>query len=283
MKGIVGKYKQMREKYSSLKLQFKVGRHQLSGETGAAAGDQPCTAQETIDKATEKWHLFSAFHSAFRAVQRLRSDTWAETVSPFKGTKVASQRQASPSADGTAMRRAAAKRPWAAEACISGSSSKEDKQDKVVDAQLLSLDLATTSGAGAGKTVKRSRMSARDMQLGSTVAVYRMEATLKSAELREQTGFKPMEASKISKKEMVEKMETMHHAIADKHIASAAEDRKVLKESMEVQKEALEERKRNKKAKLVSAELLEMMRLFVSTGETPTEARRLERKDVLGE
>jgi hypothetical protein len=61
----------------------RVGRHQLQGETGAAADGQPATAQGAIDKATESWVLFGEFHS-FGEVQRLRDDTFHKSTSPWK-------------------------------------------------------------------------------------------------------------------------------------------------------------------------------------------------------
>jgi hypothetical protein len=81
VKGIQSK--SMKDRYTSCKRRFKVDRHQVRGETGAAADEQPGTAQAAIDAATEAWPLFSAFHSAFGTIQRLRSDTWECTASPF--------------------------------------------------------------------------------------------------------------------------------------------------------------------------------------------------------
>jgi hypothetical protein len=83
IKGLISKYKSLKEKYMSLKRDFKVDRHQVSGETGAAAGGQPATAQAAINAATEAWPLFAAFHSAFGTVQRLRADTRECAASPF--------------------------------------------------------------------------------------------------------------------------------------------------------------------------------------------------------
>jgi hypothetical protein len=53
--GLIIKYKSLWEKYMSLKRDFKVDRHQVSGGTGAAADGQPATAQAAIDAATEAW------------------------------------------------------------------------------------------------------------------------------------------------------------------------------------------------------------------------------------
>jgi hypothetical protein len=52
VKGIQSKYKSMKDRYTSCKRQFKVDRHQVRGETGAAADGQPGTAQAAIDAAT---------------------------------------------------------------------------------------------------------------------------------------------------------------------------------------------------------------------------------------
>jgi hypothetical protein len=52
------KYDLFRDRYLALKRECKVDRHQLRGETGAAADDQPSTAQAAIDMATAKWPLF---------------------------------------------------------------------------------------------------------------------------------------------------------------------------------------------------------------------------------
>jgi hypothetical protein len=100
IKKLISKYKSLREKYMSLKRDFKVNLHQVSGETGAAADGQPATAQAAIDAATEAWLLFAAFHSAFGSVQRLRADTWECTASPFPkpATAQANQPPVSPQA-----------------------------------------------------------------------------------------------------------------------------------------------------------------------------------------
>jgi hypothetical protein len=54
------KYDLLRDRYVALKRECKVDRHQLRGETGAAAGDQPSTAQAgiAVGMATAKWPLF---------------------------------------------------------------------------------------------------------------------------------------------------------------------------------------------------------------------------------
>jgi hypothetical protein len=53
--GIQSKYKSMKDKCMSCKRQFKVDRHQVRGETGAAADGQLANAQAAIDAATENW------------------------------------------------------------------------------------------------------------------------------------------------------------------------------------------------------------------------------------
>jgi hypothetical protein len=78
------KWQTFKELYARLKKECRVGRHQQQGETGAAAEGQPATAQAAIDSATKRWHLFGEFHSAFGEVQRLRDDTFEETLSPYK-------------------------------------------------------------------------------------------------------------------------------------------------------------------------------------------------------
>jgi hypothetical protein len=47
--GMMSKHKSLIKKYSTLKRQFKVGRHQVRGETGAAADGQPATALAAIN------------------------------------------------------------------------------------------------------------------------------------------------------------------------------------------------------------------------------------------
>jgi hypothetical protein len=58
VKGIQSKDKSMKDKCMSCKRQFKVDRHQVRGETGAAADGQLANAQAAIDAATENWPLF---------------------------------------------------------------------------------------------------------------------------------------------------------------------------------------------------------------------------------
>lgn len=62
---------------------LQVTRHIGAGETGAAAAGQAANVQDAINRATNKHWWFSQFHHAFGEIQRLRDDTYVETVSPF--------------------------------------------------------------------------------------------------------------------------------------------------------------------------------------------------------
>jgi hypothetical protein len=82
------KFDSMRPKYLQLRTMHNVGRHQLVGETGAAAEGQVSTAQAAVDAATKHVHWCAAFHAAFGEifgeVQRLRDDVWTESIRPGK-------------------------------------------------------------------------------------------------------------------------------------------------------------------------------------------------------
>jgi hypothetical protein len=321
VKGIQSKYKSMKDKCMSCKRQFKVDRHQVSGETGAAADGQPATAQAAIDAATEDWPLFSAFHSAFGTVQRLRSDTWKCTASPFPKQPAAAvadaparQRAASPQALVLPTRkRVPSMRARAGAACSIGSplevpDTSDQGSNELLDGTACqagpSRPASVTSREDAGVPAKRSRLSARDMQLKMESSEGRMKAVEAAATLREASDMKLVKKVAVGKEALADRQEKLQRSIAAQHIdaakLNAAQDRKVARKSLlmqeqavEVQKEMLEEQKRHNKAKMQSAEniidaslknaeILELMRLYVGAGETPAEARHLARKDVLG-
>lgn len=274
------------------KQEYKVDRHQVQGETGAAAGEAPATAQEAIERATEAWPLFEMFHSAFGTVQRLRDDTWEETCSPFNAAQAAGARGAgagpsrAPATGREASKRARAKWPQLG----MGSSSEEDVQDLTEDFRAHECTPEGSAAAAGpsssdpeGRSVKRSRRTARDMQLGGIVADGRMQVAEKTAELKQANSMKLAGFSMGKKEEQLDRLEKVQNSIADKHIAAAAADRDVQKEAVAVQRDALNEQKKHNMEKLQGAEILELMRMYVAGGSAPAEARRLARRDVLGE
>jgi hypothetical protein len=50
VKGLMSKYKSMRKKYMIASSNFKVGRHPVRGETGAAAEGLPQNKQESMQQ-----------------------------------------------------------------------------------------------------------------------------------------------------------------------------------------------------------------------------------------
>jgi hypothetical protein len=139
-----------------------------------------------------------------------------------------------------------------------------------------------TASASTGKPVKRKRLSARDLQMGSAVSENRLTAVKTSADLKEASNMKVMAIALAKKEELVRRQEKLQQGIADKHIASAILDREVQKDAVSVQKAALADQKRHNVEKLKSEEIIELMRLYVSAGKDPAEARRLARQEVLG-
>lgn len=115
------KWESFKQQYNKLKKDCKVGRHQLVGETGAAAGGQPTNAQAAVDLATSQWPLFSTFHAAFGPVPRLRDDTFGDSISTFKKSNAADAVPNQPAGPVEAARAASppAKRALAALECMS--------------------------------------------------------------------------------------------------------------------------------------------------------------------
>lgn len=103
--------------------------HQGSGETEAAADGQPATAQAAIDKATTKWPLFAAFHAAFGPVQRLRDDTFHESVSPFKILNEDAAGSSRLPTARLAAKRATAMRSRSASICFDAGASEDAPDD----------------------------------------------------------------------------------------------------------------------------------------------------------
>jgi hypothetical protein len=153
---------------------------------------------------------------------------------------------------------------------------------------------AATGSMGSGRPTKKSRMSARHVQLRSESSEGSMKAVETAANMREASDMKVIEMAFKSKETLAERQERVHRSIADQHIASAQrhaeEDRVVARQTLVVQgqavgvqREMLEEQRRHNEAKLKNAEILELMRLYVGAGKSPAEARSQAREDVLGE
>jgi hypothetical protein len=107
-KALAQKYHLFRQKHDEVKKKHKVSRHLLRGETGAASKGQPTNVQEAIDKATGEWPLLSESHASFGSLQRLREDTYQESISSGKPKPTTGKEPVAPS---QSMCAAAAKRP----------------------------------------------------------------------------------------------------------------------------------------------------------------------------
>jgi hypothetical protein len=284
------KYKSLKEKCMSLKRDFKVDRHQVSGETGAAADGQPATAQAAIDAAMEAWPLFAAFHSVFGTVQRLRECT----ASPFPRPTLAQacQPPVSPQALLPRTRKPVPSKRALEATCARGSHEEVDLLDHEGSWEMLDearperqpvASSSRSASADTGEPVKKSRLPARDLQMGSAMSESRLKAVETAAKLKEASQMKIMGVSLAKRDDIAERQEEAQHSIANKHLAPAEMDRAVQSEAVAVQREALEEQKRYNAEKLKSAEIIELLPLYVSAGKDPTEARRLARQQALGD
>jgi hypothetical protein len=193
------KFDSMRAKYLQLRTTHKVGRHQLVGETGAAAEGQAGTAQAAVDAATKQVHWFSAFHAAFGEVQRLRNDTWTESISPGKVQRTPGSVGSTKGLDSDPPRptpeAGREKRPRAAAAVVcleditdSGDDLAPDEINADIEKDIDKNEDASDDGVPGAK--KRSRRSARDVALGKALSDNRMEVAVKSAALRESSMLK---------------------------------------------------------------------------------------------
>jgi hypothetical protein len=255
IKTLKKKYDLFRDRYTSLKRECNVGRHQLRGETGAAADGQPNTAQAAIDAATKKWPLFSQWHASFGCLQRLRDDTWHETISPLKPTNPAAAVAGSSAAEGTS---AGKTRLPTLGSPQSISDENDDAEDELLDPQVPKEEEEAAQALQQKKPVKRSRLSSRDERLGRSLVDSRMRVAERSAELRQATAREVVDMTHESKKELVTMQSEVQERIAQK-------DRDA----------QLEVKKRE--------EVMEMTRLYVADGMKPAEARKMAIKDVYGE
>lgn len=270
------KWDGFKQVYNKLKKDCKVGRHQLAGETGAAADGQPTTAQAAVDVATTQWPLFATFHAAFGPVQRLRDDTFGDSVSPFKKSNAADAVTAGPVLEARAAR-PAAQRAVAALEVISAAENEDDGSPGTIDGGTES-PRPSSLGGDDGKSDsdwpgprKRARTSSRDVQLASAVTANRMSVAVKNAELRDQTAMKALDMSNTVKRDLMKQ----HLQCKEKMLERQLSCKETMQEhELEMQRE----KTRAHREKTQAVQVMEMTRLFVAAGDDPGEALRKARE-----
>jgi hypothetical protein len=268
------KWQAFKEQYQKLKRDCKVSRHLLSGETGSAAEGQPATAQQAVDAANVVWPLFAQFHTAFGPVQRLRDDTYVESCSPFKpGVQTAARPSQAPEQERAARApRTAARR--ARYTLDDGSSDVEMVEDGGVCEAMVEtppsaqgqLPTAGDRSRSTGQPQKRSRVSARDVQLADRVVGDRMAVAVKSAELREASGLAIAAAIQANQRELQKEVMKEQKLLMDRQL-KCQEDANALALAVASEK--------NK-----SREVIELTRLYVAIGKDPAEAYALAKASV---
>jgi hypothetical protein len=119
--------------------------------------------------------------------------------------------------------------------------------------------------------------------MGSAVSDGRLKAVKTAARLTESTTMKGIDIESAKKVDNARSQAKVNHIISNKLIASAEMDREVRGQALAVQRGALDKQRQHSAAQLQRTEIFNLMRLDVSAGDMPAEARRLARKDVRGE
>lgn len=211
------KFEAFRSKYDAMKKKHKVSRHMLAGETGAANEGQPQTAQAAIDAATAEWDLFTQFDQAFGDAQRLRDDTFAETISPAKPIGRAGPAPTGPnigatqaSASARRVRQLAGAKRRRASAASDPAASSGDDRETVHEAQA-AADLEWCSEEGRDKEDP-------DVSAGSDVVPARATAASRpssAAGARDSDGYDSEAGGKAARS---------RRSARDMHLASALSD-----------------------------------------------------------
>jgi hypothetical protein len=209
-KALQQKYQLFRQKYDERKKRHKVGRQQLRGETGSAAEGQPANMQKAIngniDRATADWPLFSMFDASFGSLQRLREDTYAESVSPAK--LLAATAVQEPGAPATrpvvapGAKRRSVSRTYSPVCTLPepGGALQEDRESTPSPDSDHGTSQPPRLDNSAG-CKSRSRASGRDMRFAKAVGDNRMDVAMKTAKVQAST---TMEVAKIRMNNKIE-------------------------------------------------------------------------------
>jgi hypothetical protein len=142
--------------------------------------------------------------------------------------------------------------------------------------QEASLPTADGSSGPAVQPKKRSRVSARDVQLADRVAGDRMAVAVKNAELREATGIAITNMRIASKKEMLEEQKSL----TNRQLDFQEKQLEIQGRQLKCQEEAIAVAREKIASELQNRDVLELTRLYAASGKDPAEAYALAKAAV---